>query len=335
MGRRPINRPLRVIDSAGLLTWMDRTEAGSQGEGSPEVPRTAGHLGSIGALIAVAAIWGVTFPLVHDGIVGVDILPFLQVRFLVAAGLLVPVAIMRSGLSQLAHPRCLAPGALLAAGYLLQTEGLRTTSPSVSAFLTGTSVVIVPLIGTLLRWEKGSSRRWLAVILALAGIFLLQGARLPDRWSAGESATLLCAIAFAVQILLVGRLSPGAKDPLAFAAGQIAVAAIGLLVAGLFRSEVFATARITRAALSAALFTGFFATAVAFLAQTWAQRRVGASVVAVCFASEPVFAAVVSVLLYGDRLPVVAWGGAGLVTLAMTIVAAGPGGRARRGSPAG
>ncbi len=307
---------------------MDRKQTRTARDGSQGGRATAGRLGSVALLVFIAAIWGATFPLVRDGIAGVATLPFLQIRFLVAAGILVPAAVARGGFSRMIHPRCLAPGALLAAGYVLQTEGLRTTSPSISAFLTGTSVVIVPIVGTLLRCEKGSAGRWSAVVLALAGIFLLQGARLPDRWSSGETATLLCAVAFAGQILLIGRLAPGAGDPLSFAAGQILVAAIVLLVAGLIRGELFVSARITSSAGVAALLTGVAATAFAFFAQTWAQRKVTASAVAICFASEPVFAGLVSVLLYGDRLSSVAWAGALCVTVAMSIVAFDPAGRA-------
>jgi drug/metabolite transporter (DMT)-like permease len=288
--------------------------------------------GSLLSLIGVAAVWGATFPLVHDGIVSVATLPFLQLRFLVAVAFLAPLVAIRARHTRWLHPRSIAPGIMLAAGFLLQTEGLRTTSPSVSAFLTGTSVVIVPLLGTLLGWEKGSLARWIAVTLAMGGIFLLQGARLPGRWTAGETATILCAVAFAGQILLVGRFAPGAGDPIPFAAGQIVVAALGLLVAGAFRGELLAFAPMTRAAWFAALFTGVLATAAAFLVQTWAQKGVSASVVAVCFATEPVFAALVSVLFYADKLGHVAWVGGALVTLATLAASIEPKGRIGRPS---
>ena len=160
---------------------MDRKHSRVAQDQSQESRAASSRLGPICLLILIAAIWGATFPLVRDGIAGVATLPFLQLRFLVAAAILVPAAFARGGFSKLLHPRCIAPGALLAAGYFLQTEGLRTTGPSISAFLTGTSVVIVPVIGTMLRWERGSAGRWGAAFLALAGIFLLQGARLPGR----------------------------------------------------------------------------------------------------------------------------------------------------------
>jgi len=264
---------------------------------------------------------GATFPLVHDGIAGVASLPFLQARFLLAAFALIPVVLMRSGIRSMFQARCIVPGALLAAGYLLQTEGLRTTSPSVSAFLTGASVVIVPVLGVLLRWETGSPARWGAVILALFGIFLLQETRLPDRWSAGESMTALCALAFAAQIVLVGRCARAAGDPVSFTCGQLVVAAFVLLASGVIRGEMLYSALFSREALIAAVFTGLLATALAFFVQTWAQRDVPAGVVAVCFAGEPLFAALVSAIFYGDRLSAIAWTGAALVTAAMLIAA--------------
>lgn len=285
------------------------------------------------ALIGVSAIWGATFPLMHDAIVGIPTLSFLQLRFLLATVAVVPVALARGKPSALLHARCVAPGLMLAAGYALQTEGLRTTSPSISAFLTGTSVVIVPAVGALLGLDRGGLWRWTAVVLALGGIFFLQGARLPDRWSSGESATMLCAVAFAGQILLVGRSAARAGDPFAFAAGQIVVATLGLLLAGIVRGELFVATPIRPGAWFAALFTGLLATALAYWVQTWAQRRVSSGVAAVCFASEPAFAAVVSVFFYGDRLAPLAWAGAASVAIATLLTVIAPNGRPRSDGP--
>ena len=142
----------------------------------------------------------------------------------------------------------------------------------------------------------------------------------------GETATVFCAVAFAGQILMVGRSAPSAGEPLFFASGQILVAAIGLLAVGAVRGELLTSTRIPPEAAYAALFTGVAATAFAFFAQTWAQRRVAPSSVAICFASEPLFAVFVSVLLYGDHLPPVAWIGAVCVMAAMSIAAFEPAG---------
>jgi drug/metabolite transporter (DMT)-like permease len=54
--------------------------------------------------------------------------------------------------------------------------------------------------------------------------------------------------------------------------------------------------------LFAAAFTGLFATVIAFGVQTVAQRFTSATHTALIFATEPVFAAIFSVLLTGEAL---------------------------------
>ena len=63
----------------------------------------------------------------------------------------------------------------------------------------------------------------------------------------------------------------------------------------------------------ALLVTGVFASALAFLAQTWAQRRTSATRTALAFTMEPVFAAVFGVTLAGDRLGALGWGGCAVI----------------------
>lgn len=278
---------------------------------------------SVLSLIGIAAIWGATFPLVRDGIAGVPTLSFLELRFLFAAMVLVPLAGYHAGFRAILHPRALAPGLFLTLGYLFQTEGLRTVSPSVSAFLTSASVVFVPAFGWLLRWEPTDRRRASAAVLAILGIFLLNGARLPGRWSAGESWTVLCAVSFALQILSVGRAMRTGAGALALTAGQVFYATLLFFVAGAARGEGPIIA-LGRGSLFAALFTGLLATALAFLVQSRAQRDLHAGTVAILFSTEPLFAALVSIAFYGDRLLPLAILGAIAVTAAALLAGLEP-----------
>ncbi len=270
------------------------------------------------ALLAVAAIWGATFPLVQAAVHHTPPLPFLILRFLIAAAALVPAVILRGGLTEALHPRGAAPGLCLAAGYWLQTEGLRIVAPSVSAFLTGTSVVLVPVLAWMGGQEKARARVWIAAVLALGGILAMQG-RLPGRWSAGETLTALCAVAFALQILLIGRLTRGRCDPIKLGSGQIFYAAAFLIAAGAARGTALDLPAIPPISWFALFFTGLLATAGAFILQTWAQRRLPSSHAAVLFASEPLFAAIVSVGFCGERLVMRGVVGAGMILIAVLL----------------
>jgi len=93
----------------------------------------------------ITAIWGCTFVVVKGALADASPLPFLAVRFLLAGLLLLAIL----GRGQVERGTIL-PGFILGlylfAGYLFQTWGLVYTTPSKSAFLTGFSVILVPLI---------------------------------------------------------------------------------------------------------------------------------------------------------------------------------------------
>jgi drug/metabolite transporter (DMT)-like permease len=69
----------------------------------------------------------------------------------------------------------------------------------------------------------------------------------------------------------------------------------------------------------ALLVTGVFASALAFLVQTWAQRRTSATRTALAFAMEPVFAALFGITLAGDRLGALGWTGCAAIMAGIAL----------------
>lgn len=258
-------------------------------------------------LIAVTAVWGWTFVLVKDAISRYPTVPFLGLRFLLA--LLVMVVAVRA----LPDRRSLKVGALiglvLALGYLFQTLGLQTTSPGNAGLITGLFVVFTPLLERL--FGRPVPRRTLvAVAAALIGTFLLAGGA-HSRMGFGDLLVVLCAVAFALHIVLLSHFSPGLPAaPLALA--QMGAAALLFGVAGApgFRLP-------TGSVWVAILVTGVFASALAFFIQTWAQAHLSASRTALILATEPAWALLFSVLLAGQRFGTVEAAGAGLVLVAI------------------
>src|ERR1700737_3572059 len=126
----------------------------------------------VALLLCVTAIWGWTFVVVKDAIAEYPVLPFLAIRFLIAA------AVMALLTRRLPGRRALTVGALiglpLAGAYLLQTLGLRYTSPGHAGLITGLFFVFTPLLdrlfGVALR-----PRTVVAVLVALVGTVLLTG----------------------------------------------------------------------------------------------------------------------------------------------------------------
>ena len=96
-------------------------------------------------LVVITFIWGCTFVVVKGALADASPLPFLAVRFLLA-GLLLLAILGRGQVGRETFLPGFILGLFLFAGYLFQTWGLVYTTPSKSAFLTGFSVILVPVI---------------------------------------------------------------------------------------------------------------------------------------------------------------------------------------------
>src|SRR5437870_12005459 len=128
------------------------------------------------ALIAVTAVWGVTFVQVKDAVALYPLFAFLAVRFAIATGTLaLPAATRVRGLGWRGASGGLLLGLLLASGYALQTAGLLRTTVSSTGFITGMYVVLTPLLALLLFRARIGPAAWGGVILAAAGLAMLSG----------------------------------------------------------------------------------------------------------------------------------------------------------------
>src|SRR5207237_4020997 len=99
------------------------------------------------ALVAVTAVWGVTFVQVKDAVALYPLFAFLAVRFAIATGALAVPALTRvRSLGRKGASGGALLGLLLAAGYVLQTAGLERTTVFSTGFITGMYVVLTPLL---------------------------------------------------------------------------------------------------------------------------------------------------------------------------------------------
>lgn len=253
------------------------------------------------ALGGIALVWGATFVVVKEALRDASTLAFLSLRFTLAT---LALGLAFRPLAGKFRGRILAKGGVAAglclfAGYLFQTWGLRYTTPSKSAFLTGLSIVMVPVFGAALRRQWPERSEWLGVAAATAGMALLTLEAGPERINRGDLLTLLCAAGFALHILAVGHWAPRANFQ-AFTLVQIATAAA---LASLSCWWVEAAYVRWSLRVAAALgVTSLLATALAFSVQAWAQQRTTPTRTALIFALEPVFAWMTSALLTGERL---------------------------------
>jgi len=260
---------------------------------------------ALAALLAVTAVWGVTFVQVKDAVALYPLFAFLAIRFAIATlTLAVPgtrrvLSLGRAGIGAGA-----LLGLLLAAGYVLQTAGLERTTVSSTGFVTGMYVVLTPLLALVLFRSRIAPAAWAGVGVSTAGLALLSGVHAGS--AGGDLLVLAGAAVYSLQIVLMERFAPR-YDAVAFTLVEMAAACSGLLIIALARGELGVPRGWT--VWGALLVTGVFASALAFLVQTWAQRRTSATRTALAFTMEPVFAALFGITLAGDRLGALGWTG--------------------------
>jgi drug/metabolite transporter (DMT)-like permease len=258
-------------------------------------------------LVLVTAVWGSTFVLVKDAISHYPTLPFLAIRFALAA--LVMIAVVRRPPGWKVVRVGIPIGVALAAGYLLQTVGLQTASPGNAGLLTGLFVVFTPLVDGLLGVHV-PARTVVAALVAVVGTALLTGSGLALP-AVGDLLVIGCALAFAIHIVLLSRWAPG-LPPAPLAMVQMLTATI------LFGGTALPQLRPPPEGVWFALaVTGVLASALAFLIQTWAQTHLSASRTALILATEPAWAMAAAILLAGQHFGPLQALGAGLLLLAI------------------
>jgi len=268
-------------------------------------------------LLACTLIWGVSFVVVKAALVDASVFAFLAIRFAVAAAVL--AALCFREVRRLDAPSLRAGavmGCCMFGGYAFQTAGIHLTTPSKAAFVTGFSVVLVPVfLGVFARQRIGRAI-WAGALVAVAGLYYLT---VPSSGfgdlNRGDLLVLCGAVAFAFHIIAISRYarrhSPGVLNLL-----QVVMTLLMICLAGSFLSvtgrESFHVAWTARL-LAAVLLTGVLATAVAFSVQVWAQQHTSASHAAIVFTLEPVFAALTSFVFFHERLGVRALAGAAFI----------------------
>ncbi len=267
--------------------------------------------GAIGILIGVTILWGTFFTVIKMALFHASPLLFMGVRFLTASALLAPV-----------FPRITREewhggavlGAFFAAGAMLQSSGLVTTTPARSAFITSICTPLVPLASYLAFRVRPRPFTLVSIAIAMFGTYLLTSAKGGSGGlNHGDFLTLIAASVFAGHVVAVSHYASRFR-PLHLLAVQLLITG----VASLLSSPLLETPRFEFNAIVFWTWLGLSLSAiVTFGLQLVAQRTVSASRAAVIFLLEPLVASFTSYLVFGERLGAWQWIGGGLILAAM------------------
>lgn len=253
------------------------------------------------SILSITIVWGSSFIIMKNISEDIPAYAYLTLRFAVAGILL--ALIFHKQLFKINKKALISGsvvGLLLYAGMMLQVLGLKTTSASNSAFITGMNVVLVPIISATLLKKRPPINAILGVILATIGLFVLKG--FSGSWRIGDTYTLLCAVCFAFQIISIDKFASDV-DTRQLAIVQIASAAVlyalTWLVAGIFVKT--APVMLDDKVILAILYTGALGTAFAFGVQTIAQKYTSPTRTALIITCEPVFGALFAYLIPNEQ----------------------------------
>ena len=268
------------------------------------------------ALMLITVFWGGTFLIVQLALSMSEPFFFVGLRFACAA-LAIGLCSFRA-LKGITRQELIAGGLIgicIFLGYSLQTVGLQTIPSSKSAFLTALYVPLVPLLQWLFLKRRPSLMNFIGISLAFTGLAFLAGPEgVGGGIGTGELLTALGAVAIAAEIILISRYAGKINLMRVTIIQLLATSLIAFAVSGAAGEQV---PEFSWPLVGIVLLMGV-ASAVIQTTMNWAQKHVSATRATLIYAGEPVWGGVIG-RLYGERLPMLAFLGAGLIVLGVIV----------------
>ncbi|MBO4300492.1 MAG: DMT family transporter [Desulfovibrio sp.] len=268
------------------------------------------------ALCGVTMLWGATFLVVRLCMQESGPFWFVGLRFSAAtvSMLLCALPILR-GITRKELLGGTILGIVIFCGFSLQTMGLVEISAAKSAFITAFYVPLVPIFELILVRHIPRLAAWIGMALAFPGVLLLTGIEnLSGGFGSGSGLTVLCAVAFALEIVLTGMIVPG-TNPRRIVCIELAVTALlGFFCMPLVGEKPSPFSWLVFAgACGMGMLTAFIQSVIA-----WAQKTVSPTRATIIYTGEPIWAGLFGYLA-GERLPVTAILGCCLVITGILI----------------
>ena len=262
------------------------------------------------------AFWGMTFAFTKEALNDIDAYSFLAFRFLLASVTLALVfykrlkninfQILYKGLL-LSIPLCLA--------FITQTIGLEYTSALNAGFLTALAIVIVPFLEAIYKRKLPSFKTLSTIGIATIGLFLITGTSI-QSFNFGDLLMLLCALAFAIYIVLVS-LESGKVDSILLTLVQLVVVSLFSILIALLNDGLNVPS--SSDSWIGIVFCALFATTFMYTVQNHYQQYLTTTTTVVIFSLEPLFAATTAFVMLSETITISIIGGGVLIIGSMLM----------------
>ena len=271
-------------------------------------------------LVLTTFIWGITFELVEESLKSIPPAMFSAIRFFIAAFctlLLVFFKYKKLNITKDEFKAGFVCALFLSLGYFFQSFGLWENAlyiksdPNKSAFITGTSVLMVPIIMLFMGKRNLSIHLWISIFIVLIGLSILLNPNVAN-FSIGDLLTFGCSISFATHIIYQGKyLINKIKNIYNFFFVQMSITALLFLIITFFENQFLYQFLVIAPTWNGIVWTGLWitgilATFVAIFIMVWAQKIVSPIQTAMIFTLEPVFAGIFNHFFTEHRLS--SWG---------------------------
>jgi drug/metabolite transporter (DMT)-like permease len=270
-------------------------------------------------------IWGSTFSIVKKAIEEISIPYFLFLRFFFASISLIPFVIIENKKkTKYKNNKTIVTGVLaglvLFLCYILQTEGIKTTSATTAGFLTSLYVVFTPILLFFTKKENANYLEWISVSIAVLGVYLINKID-GSGMNLGNVLIILSALFYSLHILIISSIR-STKLPVLFTFMQLSSVCFLTLVLALFSSSISLILTPPKTVFVAALFSGLVSTSLCYFIQTWSLRYLTVIQSSLIFSLEPVFASLAGKFLLNEPFSkwIVIGGGLILFSIILTQI---------------
>ncbi len=280
-------------------------------------------------LLFVTVLWGGTFVIVKEALNDISSMAFIAIRFFITGIILLPFMKNKIFTRQNIFAGVFL-GTLLFLGFAVQTVGLKFISATKSGFLTGTTVIMIPILQTIIEKRVPNKGVIIGSIIVMIGIvFLSSGGSsiinifsdLMTNFSVGDFLTLLCSVFFALYMIYLDIETNRYDFWILLFLQIVTTAFLSTLFLFFFSAINLEPIRIelTNTLISAIIYTSIFATLVTTALQTKYQKNVTPAKAGIIFSFEPIFSAIFAFFILGEKITNFGYLGAALIMLGLFV----------------